>query len=130
MGFIHIVDETDTITWQPESEDGTKLDSVLTLQVLSDKQLSDLRKRHNKTAFKHGQRVEDFDSFGFTNDVVDAAIVGWTGVFRGGTDDPLPCTREVKLRLPERLKIEVVRLCAGREAGRLYEGGAAESKKS
>lgn len=128
MGFIQIVDEHQTFTWQPEAEDGSRLESVLTLQVLAEDTLKALRKKHNQVVFKHGQRVDDFDSFGFTNDVVDKAIVSWEGVFKGGTDDPLPCTREVKLKLPERLKIEIVRLCAGREAGRLFEDVG--SKKS
>lgn len=121
MPFIQIVEDNAPFRWVPEAEDGTPTDSAFTLQVLAEDVLGALRKKHTHSAFKHGQRVEDFDSFGFAADVVDKAIVGWEGVYRAGTDETLPCERRYKLALPERLKVEVLRLCAGKEAGRLFE---------
>lgn len=129
MSFIQIVAANVPFPWRPEHEDGTQSGTEIMLQVLDDDVLASLRKKHNHLIFKHGQRVDDFDSSGFTNDVVDKAIVSWKGVTKAGTDDELPCERAIKVQLPERLKIEIVRLCAGKEAGRLFGEAVAEGKK-
>ena len=121
MGFIQIVTEHEPFSWTPEAEDGSKTQATLMLQVLSDDDLAGLRKKHTRMLFKHGERVNDFDSFGFASDVMDQAIVSWTGVYRAGTGQPLTCDRKAKTKLPDRLKVEILRLCAGREAGRLFD---------
>jgi hypothetical protein len=130
VGFIQIVEENEPFPWHPEAEDGTVTGSVFTLQVLSDDALNTLRRKHTHTAFQHGQRVENFDSFAFAADVVDQALVMWEDVVAARTGAPLPCDRKHKLALPERLKVEILRLCAGKEAGRLFVDGGSDPNAS
>lgn len=130
MGFISIVEENEPFPWRPEAEDGSPTGSVFTLQVLSDESLNILRRKHTHTAFQHGQRVENFDSFAFAADVVDQALIAWEGVIAAKTGQDLPCDRKRKLALPERLKVEILRLCAGREAGRLFADGGSDPNAS
>jgi hypothetical protein len=130
VGFIQIVEENEPFAWTPEAEDGSKTEAAFTLQVLSDESLNILRRKHTHTAFQHGQRVENFDSFGFAADVVDQALVDWEGVIAAKTGEALPCDRKRKLALPERLKVEILRLCAGKEAGRLFGDGGSDPNAS
>ena len=127
--YIHILDEGEEFEWRPVGDDGQPMDSVFMLRQLSDDEMKALRKKHNHLSFKHGQRVDEFDSFGFTDDLVDKAIVSWRGVRRRGSPEELPCERAVKCRLPDKWKTEIVRLCGGKEAGLLAGEEAAASKK-
>lgn len=130
MPFINIVEENEPFEWSPETEDGKKTDSVFTLVVLSEDLLTALRKKHTHITWKNGQRIDDFAAFDFAADVVDKAVQGWKGVVRAKTGEAVACDRANKLRLPERLKVEILRLCAGKEAGRLYEDVGLDPKKS
>jgi hypothetical protein len=122
VSFLHILEPTETFWHRPvDRQSGEPSDSRLQLRVLDDEDLTRFRKRATKTAFKHGQRVEDFDPVAFAADVVDHAIVAWENVKRGRTEEVLPCERVYKLLLPERVQAEIIRLCAGKEAGDALE---------
>ena len=112
MGVLTILQPSETFEHAIEGAD----EAVLTLRVPGEAQVDALRKRHRTTKFVHGARTEDFDAFAFAADVLDVSIVNWRGVCAQG-GEPLPCTRETKGLLPERVKAEVVRLCLGKEAG-------------
>lgn len=114
---IEIADDADVIQWQyrnPETNEA--FDSVFTLRVVPSAKQRELRRLHTKHLFIRGSRQEDFDWAKFNDDCIDFAIVDWRDVKRRGAD--VPCTRETKLQLPEMVKIEIIRLCLGRELGR------------
>jgi hypothetical protein len=122
MSFIQIVPDSEPFWFQPTNpQTGEQYQSQFQVRVLDDEtDLRPLRRKYNKTVFHHGQRSEEFDAFGFAADVIDLAIVGWKGIYRAGTEIELPCERKFKLALPERIKIDVMRLCANKEAGELF----------
>lgn len=123
MGYLTLIQPDETFVHVPLLPDGTKSEATLTLRVIGEAQQTALRKKHTATSWQNGQRVQQTDSLALANDLIDAAIVGWTGV-QDSHGKALPCERMFKLLLPERLQAEVVRLCAGKEAG--Y--GAAEAE--
>ena len=116
MGFITIIQPDETFTHVPTLPDGSKSDASFTLRVLADDQIKALRKRHTKTEWANGQRLQNVDGAALANDMIDAALVSWRGV-KDSKGTELPCERAFKLLLPERLQVEIVRLCAGKEAG-------------
>lgn len=124
MSFLTIVQPDETFPYTPTLADGAPSDSRLTLRVLSDVQLKALRKKHTKQEWAQGQRVTTTDAVAMADDLVDAAIVAWTGI-RDTSGAELPCERTFKLLLPERVQADVVRLCAGKDAG---SQGAAEGE--
>ncbi len=130
MAFIQIVEPDQTFPYTPLDESGRKLESQFELRLLTEDELTQLRKRHNSYVWKNRQRLEEFDRFGFAADVVDKAIVSWSRVRRAGTDEDLPCERKYKLLLPERLQVEILRLCAGKEAGELFQEEDGEAAAS
>lgn len=118
--FIQIVDTDDAFDWTPVNEEtGQPYESTFQLKLVTDDTDSVLRKHHTRQVFDKKQRrmVDKLDETAFIIDVLDAAIVGWTGIKASSTGDPLPCTKAMKGRLPEKLKAEILRLCAGKEAG-------------
>jgi hypothetical protein len=121
MSFITIIQPDETFTHHPTLPDGGPSDTVLTLKVLSDAQTKALRKKHTKHEWVNGQRLQTVDGAAMADDMIDAALVGWTGV-QDRAGKPLPCERALKLLLPERVQVEIVRLCAGKEAGFAHEG--------
>jgi len=120
MSYLTILQPDETFPYTPRLPDGSPSDAALTLRVLSDPQVQTLRKKHTRQEWVNGQRVPNVDGAGLANDMIDTAIVAWSGVKDSkGTD--LPCVREFKLLLPERVQVDVVRLCAGKDAG--FEAG-------
>ena len=64
------------------------------------------RKKHTKVTRPNGIREEVFDNDAFLDDLIDYAIVDWTGLTVHG--EPAPCTRENKIRgldFPRKLAI-------------------------
>ena len=116
MSYLTIIQPDETFTHVPTLPDGSKSEASFTLRVLADDQIKTLRKRHTKTEWANGQRLQNVDGAALANDMIDAALVSWSGV-RDSKGQPLPCERTFKLLLPERLQVEIVRLCAGKEAG-------------
>lgn len=121
MSYLTIIQPDETFQHIPTLPSGEKSEAAFTLRVLADDQIKVLRKKHTKTEWQNGQRVTNVDGAALANDMIDAALVGWTGV-RDSQGTALPCERTFKLLLPERLQVEIVRLCAGKEAGYGIEG--------
>ena len=121
MSFLRIVQPDETFPYTPTFQDGSPSDTRLTLRVLSEAQTRGLRKKHTKTEWQNGQRLQSVDGAAMADDMIDAAIVAWTGVL-DTAGKALPCERTFKLLLPERVQVEIVRLCAGKEAGSTEAG--------
>ena len=116
MSYLTILQPDETFEHVPRLPDGNASDARFTLRVLGDQQIKALRKKHTKSEWLNGQRVQTVDGGELANDLIDAALVGWTGV-QDSKGTALPCERAFKLLLPEKLQVEIVRLCAGKEAG-------------
>ena len=116
--FIEVVEDGEVRDWQyTNPETGQQFDSVFHLRVAPDEIQKVWRKKYTTREFNRGQRVENVDWVKYNQDALDYCIVGWEGVRAKGTD--LPCEREWKLRLPEMIKAEIIRLCVGKELGQV-----------
>jgi hypothetical protein len=121
MSYLTIIQPDETFPYTPTFQDGSPSESVLTLRVLADTQIRALRKKHTKTEWHNGQRTQTVDGMSMAEDMVDAAIVSWAGVV-DTKGQALPCERAIKLMLPERVQVEIVRMCAGKEGATAHEG--------
>jgi len=93
--------------------------TVFTLVQLPDEAVKEIRARHTTVERTGHSRDELVDNRDFSDDVLDAAIKSWTGMYaaRGETKQPLECTRAMKLALPTKVKAEILRVVLGKEAG-------------
>jgi hypothetical protein len=117
--FVQIIDTDDAFDWQPINDDtGQPYDSVFQLRIITDEVDKDLRKRRTKSVLdrKKHQMVDKLDEAAYVGDLLEHAIVGWSGI-KGTKGNDVPCTPDMKTRLPERWKTEILRMCAGKEGG-------------
>ncbi len=131
--FITIVDKDDAFAWTPVHEEtGERYDSTFQLQIVTDDTDRVLRKEHTRQVWDKKQRrtVDKLDEPAFVAAVLDHAIVGWKGIRSATTGEELPCTSALKTRLPEKWKAEILRLCAGKEAGEVVSATEQEKKPS
>lgn len=130
MSFIQIVDSDESFDWSPIDEaTGKPYESSFALRVVNDDVDKEIRKKHTKKYWDKGRRVEEFDQASYVIDVLDYAIVGWTNVKNAKTGEPVTCTTAMKARLPEKWRSEVLRLCAGKEAGDVLAQAEQEKKR-
>lgn len=118
--FIQIVPDDDAFEWQPlDEESGKPYDSTFSLRIVSDEIDKEIRKRHTRDRWekKTRQMRPTLDDAAYITDILDHAIVGWAGIKNAKTGAELPCNADMKARLPERWKAEILRLCSGKEAG-------------
>ncbi len=73
--------------------------AIFKVKPLTPKQADVLRKRHTKTKFKGNTPYEKSEEGKIVDDTIDAAIVDWSGVYRG--KEPLKCTKKEKIWLLE-----------------------------
>lgn len=114
--FIEIVDDSEEFEFvfvDPATKQPT--DAAMMLRVLSPDQKDEFERAATKYEFIKGSRHSVFDAAVYVGLCLDAAIRSWRGIVRKG--EPVDCTRDNKLRLPEPVKQEVMRLCVGREVG-------------
>ena len=84
-----------------------------------------IRKRHTTVKMgRGGRRDETLDARAYGNDVIDYAIVGWDRLVGLSHDRDgravkvdLSCTREHKIKLPDRIKADIMRMALSKEAG-------------
>lgn len=131
--FIQIVETDDAFDWTPlDDETGKPYQSTFQLRVVSDDADQDLRRRHTRAVLDKRQRkmVQTLDEAAYIADLLDYAIVGWAAVRSATTGLDLACSAPMKARLPERWKAEILRLCAGKEAGDVVAQREQEKKVS
>lgn len=131
MAFITIVETDEAFAWQPtDEESGKKYDSVFSLRIIPDDVDKDIRKRHTKQVWQKKTRsmVDKLDEPSYIADLIDYAIVGWSGMKAASTGADLPCSTDMKGRIPEKFKAEVLRLCSGKEAGDVVAAAEQEKK--
>ncbi len=128
--YLEIIDDDAPFDFRPvDEETGEASDTVFQLRVLPDADQRRLDKQHTKPTFdkKARRMVDKRDDGAYVADVLDTVIVGWSGVKSARTGTDIPCSREMKARLPERLKVEILRLAVGKEVGSML---AEEKKRS
>ena len=128
MGFVSILTDTAPFDWSPEDAQGKLTDTVFSLQLIDDAVDEQLTKRHTKPVFDKKQRkmVPTLDAAAYYRDVLQTAILDWRGLKDARTGQDVACTDALKALLPERVKLEIIRLCAGKEGG---EAVAADQEK-
>lgn len=129
MGFLTIIEDDQTFDFTPvDPVTGARTDTVLTLRMVPDTVLKDLRRRCMTRSFENHQKIEQIDELALMGELVDYAIVDWRGVksVRDGKD--LPCTTEMKGKLPIVVKTTIVKMCAAKEAGAELSQIAEEKK--
>ena len=132
MAFITIVDTDDAFPWQPvDEESGKAYESSFELRIVPDDADKEIRKRHTRPTWEKKSRrmVDKLDDAAYIADILDYAIVGWSHIKASTTGQDVPCSTEMKARLPEKWKAEILRLCSGKEAGELAETKAEQEKK-
>lgn len=128
--FIRIVETADVFAWSPKHEEtGEPYASVFQLRILTDEKDKEIRKAHTRPFFEKKTRAmrDKLDESAYIAAVIDHVIVDWSGIQGAVAGEMLPCTATIKGLLPERLKGEILRLCAGKEAG---EALTQEEKKT
>lgn len=124
MPYITILEENEPFDWTVPLEDGTPSETKFRLVALGEDVKRALRKKHSRITFKHGQRVDEFNSDTYADDVLTQAVLGWTGLMaqRAGKREEVAFDLAVVKRLPHRLKSEILTMCVGAEAARGSEG--------
>jgi len=115
--FIQIVEDgAPPFPWQWTSDAG-KMDTQFMLKVLPEVRTDALREKHTTQVWnkRSHQKEDKFDRMAYLADVLDEGITSWTGLVRMGTQEELPCVREIKNRLPEACKLDILRVVVGKE---------------
>jgi hypothetical protein len=131
--FIQIIDTDDAFDWTPVNEDTTEpYASTFQLRLVTDEADQEIRKQHTRATWDKKQRrtVDKLNEPAYVSDVLDHAILGWTGIKAAKSGAELPCTSAMKARLPEKWKAEILRLCSGKEAGDVVAQVEQEKKVS
>lgn len=129
--FITIVDTDEAFDWTPVHEEtGEAYTSTFQLRLVTDDADQDIRKRYTRQVWDKKQRrtLDKLNEPAYVAEVLDHAILGWTGVKAARTGAELACTAEMKARLPEKWKAEILRLCSGKEAGEVVSKAEQEKK--
>jgi hypothetical protein len=108
------------------------MESTFQLRIVSDDTDAELRKTHTKQVWDKKQRrtVDKLNEGAYIVALLDYAIVGWSGIKDARTGDDVACTAALKARLPEKVKAEILRLCAAKEAGDVVSKAEQEKKVS
>jgi len=131
VSFLTIIEDDQTFEYSPlEPSTGERMDSVFVLRVLPDAELKKIRARCIRTVWEQHQRIEKMDDHQYSAEIVEYAIVDWRGVKSARSEKDLPCTSEMKARLPSVVKGDIIRLCGAKEADAHTVQSAQEKKPS
>lgn len=129
MSFITIVETDEAFDWRPTSG-GEPMDSAFRLRIVPDDARKKIRKENTHKTFVQHRPVDELSEEAYEADLLDYAIVDWSGIKAAGTGEDVPCTKAMKIRLPLKWKIEIMRLCAAKEAGDMIAEATEEKKRS
>lgn len=87
-------------------------DSVIYYRRFDSQVYRDIEKRHskNKGRDRTGQPIIETDQAAINDDVLDYVITGWGTVVNPTTKEPVPCTREYKLKLSASVRLQVIQM--------------------
>lgn len=119
MSFIEILaDESKPFDWQFIDGAGKSFETVFTLKMLDDETEAKLKAKHKKTVFINHQPHTQYAD-GYTDDILDTVIVGWSKLYArkaSGDKVEVPCERQYKLALPDRVRAKIIEITVGKEA--------------
>lgn len=110
--FISIIDDNTPFDY---TFPGT--DTTFKLRIVPESVQKSFTKRHTSKKPSRGGPIDIVDTQAVANDCLNYAIIGWKGVVNPLTHQEIECTEHYKKLLPEMIKVDVVRMCVGREAG-------------
>ncbi|TKS58796.1 MAG: hypothetical protein EWM73_03410 [Nitrospira sp.] len=117
MAFLTIIEDDETFEYSPtDPTTGERLESVFIVRILPHELLKTLRRAHTKRVFENHQQVDRVDDIALGQAIIDYSLVNWRGIKSGRTDEDLPCTADLKTKLPEVVKADIIRVCAGKES--------------
>lgn len=126
--FLQIVKANRPEPWQyTDPQSGVTFDTVFHLQVLSDDDIAEIDKANTSREKINGMYQEKIDWEQVQRDRLCKAITGWDHLQIKGEDQP--CTDELKLLLPEPIKLEILRLCIGKQLGGVVAKQAEDPQK-
>lgn len=129
MSFLTILDDDSTFEYSPlEPTTGERMETVFILRQVPDETYKEFSRKCTRPVFENHQRVLKSDGLELARLLLDYAIVDWRGVKSARSERDIPCTAEMKQELPSVLSQEIIRLCAGKEAGAELSKAAQEKK--
>ena len=122
MSFIEIVEAEETF----DLEIG---ESTLTLRRFDSELYKNIEKRHTAKSknLRQGGWIKEVDEYAVNEDLLDHMIVGWKNVKSPLTGEDVPCTREMKLKLPGSVKVRIIEEC---DTDSITSGDSADEKKT
>ncbi|MBW2599928.1 MAG: hypothetical protein JRD89_12630 [Deltaproteobacteria bacterium] len=104
--FIEIVEDRETFELEIS-------DSTLTLRRFDSEAYRQIEKRHTKKQknLRTGQIFTETDEYAVNADLLDYMIVDWKGIKSPITADDVPCTKEMKNKLPGSVKVQIIEAC-------------------
>ena len=112
MGFIEIVDEEERFELRME-------DTVFQLRRLSAEIYNDIVKRHTRRSGRdrQGRWIEERNEEEIDRALLDYVIVGWKGVVHPVSKKEIECSRDMKMRLPGSVRLEILEATDARNIG-------------
>ncbi|MBW2559972.1 MAG: hypothetical protein JRE40_03840 [Deltaproteobacteria bacterium] len=106
MAFIEIVEDQETF----ELAIG---DSVLTLRRFDSEVYRRIEKKHTKKQknYRTGQMVREVDEYAVNLDLLDYMVVDWKNVKSPVSGEDVPCSKEIKAKLPGSIKMQITEAC-------------------
>lgn len=85
-------------------------DSTIYYRRFSSDVYREIERRHTRRRGndRAGQPIVDIDHGKINDDVLDYTITDWKDVIHPVTKEPLPCSREWKLKLPASVRLQVI----------------------
>ena len=104
--FIEIIEDQETF----ELEIG---ESAFTLRRFDSETYRKIEKKHTKREknLRTGQIFREVDEYAVNEDLMDYMIVGWRGIKSPTTGNDVPCTKEMKNKLPGSVKVQIIDAC-------------------
>lgn len=104
--YIEIVEDQETF----ELEMG---DSRFVLRRFDSDVYRKIEKKHTIKNKNHrtGQIFTEIDEYAVNDDLLDYMIVDWSGIKSPTTSSDVPCTKEMKSKLPGSVKVKIIEAC-------------------
>lgn len=118
-GFIRLIDEKDEIPYrQLDPTTGKFSETVFFLKTLDDKRKAEIQKKHTRRVADRNGARDETDWNAYVRDCLAEGIVRWEAL-KNLAGDELAYTEELKakvvVKLPESVKVGMMRVIAGRE---------------
>lgn len=106
MSFIEIIEDQETF----ELKIGK---STLTLRRFDTDIFKEIEKRHTTRTknLRQGGWIKEIDEYAVNEDLLDYMIVDWKKIKSPISHEDVPCTKEMKNKLPGSAKVQIIDAC-------------------